>query len=77
MTYELRPKIEAKDYQIAAQNDKIGNFIRQQLSQADPETQTVLVFEAYPGVDQDKLLALAKSLQPKLIINALDQTLTQ
>lgn len=50
MTYELRPKIEAKDYQIAAQNDKIGNFIRQQLSQADPETQTVLVFEAYPGL---------------------------
>ena len=77
MTYELRPKIEAKDYQIAAQNDKIGNFIRQQLSQAAPETQTVLVFEAYPGVDQDKLLALAKSLQPKLIINALDQTLPQ
>lgn len=75
MVYELRPKIKMNELTLTAKNKDIQSFIASLIEKKTDRF--ILCLESYPGVDEEKLLQLAESFKPALIINAKDCTLSE
>lgn len=76
MTYELRPKIDVKEFKTATEGKTISDKLIKDINNDSPEIH-IVVLETYPGVNQTKIKKLALSLKPSLLVNTADYTLSQ